>query len=225
MKISNVQSNSPNFEAKINLKARGIVEYCEYLERCKDAPEGWFSSNRNIILFSKICDAFEKHPSNEVLNTDVKYVSGGFNARGVVQTSRGRIVDIEPSRSDDGIGPMQYLFRKLLDKDNKNIFNKLMGEEYSSIYDSWWNKNISPIKKDIDELYAFWPTTGEYGQKDCEVAFKNKYKHGLLYPKRIAQEKIESYPIESKTEFIKKGVPKKPFFERLKNAWQVLKGN
>ena len=175
MKIMNVQSNNPNFGAKINLKSRGMAEYCEYLDRCKNAPEGWFSSNRNIDLLSKICDAFEKHPSNEVLNTDVKYVSGGFNARGVVQTSRGRIVDIEPSRSDDGIGPMQYLFRKLLDKDNKNIFNKLMGEEHSSAYNNWWEENIKPIKKDIDDLYTFRPTTGDYGQKDYEVAFKDIY--------------------------------------------------
>ena len=130
MKIMNVQSNNPNFGAKINLKSRGMAEYCEYLDRCKNAPEGWFSSNRNIDLLSKICDAFEKHPSNEVLNTDVKYVSGGFNARGVVQTSRGRIVDIEPSRD---------------------------------------------IKKDIDDLYTFRPTTGDYGQKDYEVAFKDIY--------------------------------------------------
>lgn len=142
MQVNNVQSNSPNFTAKINLKSRGVAEYCIYLDRCKDATGNYWNSKRNITLFSKIYDAFEKHPSNEVLNTDVKYVSGGFNARGVVQTSQGRIVDIEPSRSDDGIGPMQYLFRKLLDKDNKNIFNKLMGEEHSSVYDSWWEENI-----------------------------------------------------------------------------------
>lgn len=207
MKVNNISSNSPNFGAKINLKSRGIVEYCEYLERCKNAPEGWFSSNRNIALFSKICDAFEKHPSNEVLNTDLIYVRGGFNVHGVAQTSRCRMVDMKPSRSDDGTGPMQCLFRKLLDKDNKKMFNKLMGEEHSSAYDSWWNENISPIKKDIDELY------------------KNEYKHGLLYPKQIVQEKIKSQPIESITEFKEKGNPKKPFLERLKNAWQILKGN
>ncbi len=180
MQIDKIRNNTPSFGAKINLNSRGVAEYCQYLDHCKDSPAGWFSSNKHIALFSKICDAFEKHPSNEILNTDVKYVKGCFNARGVVDTSRGRIVDIEPSRSDDGQGPMEFLFRKLLDRDNKNIFNKLLGEEHSSVYDEWWNKNIKPIWNDVSNLYRVDKTTGlERTESDYNLMFKDQFTEKL----------------------------------------------
>lgn len=151
---NNLQTKLPAFKAKINLKSSGIAEYCNYLEQCKDAPKGYFSSNRNIDLFSRICKAFKNHPSEEVIETKVIYRKGElFNARGVLETSRGKITDIEPSRSDDGTGPMEYLFRKLLNPENKEVFNGLLGKEYSNIYHKWWNTNIKPIWKEINELY------------------------------------------------------------------------
>ncbi len=59
---------------------------------------------KNLGLFRKICNAFEKHPSNEIINADVKYRIGElFNSRGVLSTSRAKITDVEPSRSDDGV--------------------------------------------------------------------------------------------------------------------------
>ena len=69
---NNLQTKLPAFKAKINLKSSGIAEYCNYLEQCKDAPKGYFSSNRNIDLFSRICKAFKNHPSEEVIETKVK---------------------------------------------------------------------------------------------------------------------------------------------------------
>ena len=63
---NNLQTKLPAFKAKINLKSSGIAEYCNYLEQCKEAPKGYFSSNRNIDLFSRICKAFKNHPSEEV---------------------------------------------------------------------------------------------------------------------------------------------------------------
>ena len=173
-----VRTKLPTFSAKINLKSSGIAEYCDYLERCKDAPKGWFSSNRNIDLFSKICKAFENHPSGEVIETKVVYRSEElFNARGKLETNRGKITDIEPSRSDDGAGPMEYLFRKLLHPDNKKVFNGLLGEEYSNIYPKWWNKNIKPIWNEINELYKIDDTIVDNpDEKEFNHLFRKQFR-------------------------------------------------
>ena len=172
-----VQTKLPAFKARINMNSSGIAEYCDYLERCKDAPKGWFSSNRNINLFSKICKAFENHPSEEVIETKVVYRSGElFNARGVIETNKGKITDIEPSRSDDGTGPMEYLFRKLLHQDNKKVFNGLLGEEYSNIYPAWWDKNIKPIWNEINELYKIDTTiVNNPSEKEFNNLFRKQF--------------------------------------------------
>ena len=173
-----VRTKSPTFSAKINLKSSGIAEYCDYLKRCKDAPKGCFSSNRNIDLFSKICKAFENHPSKEIIETKVVYRSGElFNARGMLETNRGKITDIEPSRSDDGTGPIEYLFRKLLHPDNKKVFNGLFGEEYSNIYPKWWNKNIKPIWNEINELYKIDDTiVNNPDEKEFNHLFRKQFR-------------------------------------------------
>ena len=220
MQINKIKNNNQNFGARINLKSSGIAEYCQYLERCKDAPAGCFSSNKHIELFSKICDAFEKHPSNEILDTDVKYVKGYFNARGVVDTSRGRIIDIEPSRSDDGKGPMDFLFRKLLDKDNKNIFNKLLGKEHSSVYDEWWNTNIKPIWNDISDLYKVDTTTGrEFTTSDFNRMFKHQFRKKFRSLKVKTQEKVKNETTKNES-----SETKEPFFKRLKHAFKIIIG-
>ncbi len=161
-----------NFKAKINLNSTGVREYTEYLSQCIDAPKGYFRSNKNIELFNKICEAFEKHPSSEIIETSVFYRYGElFNARGVVKTSKAKITDVEPSRSDDGTGPMENLFRKLLNPANKMVFNKLLGKEHSGVYRSWWNENIQPIWDDINITYIFEPLEGNLTQKDYNLFF------------------------------------------------------
>ena len=203
-----IRSKSPAFGAKINLKSPGIAEYCEYLERCKNAPKGCFSSNRNIALFSKICKAFENHPSEEVIDASVTYLPRRFfNARGVLETNRGKITDVEPSRSDDGTGPMEYLFRKLLHPDNKKVLNGLLGKEHSDIYPKWWDENIKPIWNEISDLYKIDDTIEHhFSEKEYNSYFRTQFKK----KRPITQGESNA---------------KTPFFERLKQAWNVLKGN
>lgn len=167
--------NKPSFKAKLNLNSSGMREYKEYLERCIDAPAGYFSSNKNIELLKKICKAFEKHPSQETIDTDVYYRYGElFNARGVLKTSCGRITDIEPARSDDGTAPMQNLFRKFLNPDNRNIFNELLGAEYSKDYTKWWNTNIKPIWKEIKETFKMEEILEGVTEKDYNKEFRKQ---------------------------------------------------
>ena len=226
MHISKIENNSNNlqtkllaFKAKISLKSSGIAEYCNYLERCKDAPKGWFSSNRNIDLFSKICKAFDNHPSEEVLETKVIYRKGElFNARGVLETNRGKITDIEPSRSDDGMGPMEYLFRKLLNPENKKVLNGLLGEEYSAIYPKWWNENIKPIWNEINELYKIDNTiAGNLSEREFNHFFRQQFRKKYCSPKRAIESKNQIKESES--------VIKRPVIERLKLAWKIIKGD
>lgn len=147
-------NNSPNFNAKLNLQSKGFADYMEYLHMCKNVPKGQFNTSKNLGLFRKICKAFEKHPSNEVINADVKYRrSELFNARGFLETSKAHIIDIEPSRSDDGTAPMENILRKILNPDNKKLFNNLLGEKHKSSYNAWWDENIKPIWTDIQETF------------------------------------------------------------------------
>ena len=219
-----IQTKLPSFKAKVNLKSSGIAEYCSYLQRCKDAPRGCFSSNHNIDLFSKICKAFENHPSEEVIETKVIYRNGElFNARGMLETSRGKITDIEPSRSDDGTGPMEYLFRKVLNPDNRKIFNSLLGEEYSNIYPKWWNENIKPLWNEINELYKIDTTIVDNpSEKEFNRIFRTQFRK-----KHCSLKEYKSIPAtEQKNQINKEKIAiKQPLIERLKAAWNVLKGN
>ena len=69
-----------------------------------------------------------------------------------MESSRAAFIDTEPARSDS-IAPIKNIFRRILDPENKNQFNKLVGEEYAPVYNSWWEENIAPIWKDIDENF------------------------------------------------------------------------
>lgn len=215
-----IQAKHPAFDAKINLKSSGFAEYCEYLECCKDAPKGYFSSNRNIELFSKICKAFENHPSEEIIDAKVIYLNGYFNARGMVETRRGKIRDIEPSRSDDGNGPIEYLLRKLLDPNNKKIFNKLLGEEHSNIYSKWWNENIKPLWSEISDLYKIDTTiVDNLSEEKYNKLFRNQFHKKYYSPQRYKAVIEQDHQINKK-----KTETKSPFIERLKQACRILKG-
>lgn len=175
MKIQQNVNYNQNFGARINLNSRGIREYTEYLDRCKDAPKGYFCSNKNIKLFKSICKAISRHPSPEVIDADVYYRKGElFNARGVLETSKKRIVDVEPSRSDDGTAPMENLFRKLLNPENKDVFNSLLGKEYEGAYDKWWNKNIKPLWQNIRETYKMEEILHGVTEQDYNKAFRKQ---------------------------------------------------
>ena len=45
------------------------------------------------------------------------------------------------------------IFRRILDPENKKQFNRLVGEEYATVYESWWKENIAPIWEDINNNF------------------------------------------------------------------------
>lgn len=168
-------NNSTNFGAKLNLKSQGFNDYVQYMDSCKNAPKGYFNSSKNIGLFKKICKAFEAHPSKEVINADVFYRQGeAFNTRGTLKSSKAKIVDVEPSRSDDGVAPMQNILRKIVDPENKKMFHKLVGKEHESMYNAWWNKNIKPIWGDVKKTFNEGDTCPNISRKQYNKNFRQE---------------------------------------------------
>ena len=155
MQVQRIQNNNYNtsFGAKIAIKTEEMKLFMDYIHRYTKAPEGFYNSTKDLELTNKIFVAFEKHPSKEEIVPDVAYFRNSlFGARGTLESSKAAFIDTEPARSDS-IAPIKNIFRRILDPENKKQFNRLVGEEHSSTYDSWWKENISPIWDDIRQNF------------------------------------------------------------------------
>ena len=161
--VSNCRDNKQNFGAKIVIKTDEMKNYMRYLHENSKPREGWYNSQKDLELTQKVIEAFEKHPSKEEVLPDVFYLKNTlFNARGVLTSSRASFIDTEPARSDS-IAPIQNILRRIIDPYNKRMFNRLLGEEHSHVYDAWWRENILPFWKDIQNHFRE------------ETFFKGKY--------------------------------------------------
>lgn len=147
------KTDIPNFKASINKNTSAMKTACAYMERCKDYEPPYANTKTELELFRLIEKALAKHPSKEVLNI-TRIIDNRFfwNERALIKSSKASFVDVEPVR-DDSIAGELGVIRRILDPENKDMFNRLMGQEFSSKYDKWWNKHISPIWEDINSLY------------------------------------------------------------------------
>ena len=142
-----------NFGAKVAVRTEEMHDFMDYLQRNVNSKQGWYNSKKDLNLIYQIFDAFEKHPSKEVIIPDVAYFKNClFGARGTVKTSRAAFIDTEPARADS-IAPVLNIFRRILDPQNKSSFNRLLGEEYAHRYDAWWQEQIAPIWDDVQERF------------------------------------------------------------------------
>ena len=142
-----------DFGAKIVIKTKDMQTFMDYLGRYTKAKKPWYNSAKDLELMNKIFDAFEKHPSKEEIVPDVAYLKNTLtNARGTITSLKAAFIDTEPARSDS-IAPIKNIFRRILDPENKKQFNRLVGEEHASVYESWWKENISPIWEDINKNF------------------------------------------------------------------------
>jgi hypothetical protein len=165
-------NNQTNFGAKISIVTDDMKLYMDYLGRYTKAEKPCYNSARDLELTNKIFDAFEKHPSKEVIIPDVAYFRDTlFNARGTIESSRAAFIDTEPARSDSGTAPIFNIFRRILDPENKKQFNKLVGEEYAPVYESWWQENISPIWEDINNNFR----EQTFFKKNYDKKFNNDF--------------------------------------------------
>lgn len=154
IQATNNYNNQPRFGAKIAVVTEDMKVFMDYLGRYIKAEKPLYNSAKDLELTNKIFDAFEKHPSKEIIIPDVVYFRNIlFNARGTIESSRAAFIDTEPARSDSGTAPIFNIFRRILDPANKKQFNRLVGEEYEPVYKSWWKENISPIWEDINNNF------------------------------------------------------------------------
>lgn len=152
------KNNNTYFGAKINVNTAEMDNVIQYLKN-----NSCDNSEKYLGLLNKIISAFEKHPSNETLTFDIAHFKKVlFGARGTVKTTQAAFIDTEPAR-EDSIAPILNIFRRILNPENKESFNKLMGKQHSSAYNNWWKKNIAPIWKDINKNFRE------------ETFFKGKY--------------------------------------------------
>lgn len=151
MQVQGVNNNQTSFGAKVAIATEDMKTFMDYLGRYTKAEKPWYNSSKDLELTNKIFDAFEKHPSKEEILPDVAYLENTLtNARGTIKSSKAAFIDTEPARSDS-IAPIKNIFRRILDPENKQQFNKLVGEEHAPVYESWWKENISPIWEDINK--------------------------------------------------------------------------
>ena len=143
MKINSIDSaNNPTFTARL---------------ACGRSHVKNFLNSNSIDLNSKemvikIANALEKHPSDAVVKIDIIKKSGFYGTRGSVTSRFATYKDVEPVQND-GKTPIKNILRRILDPENKDCFNKLVGEKHSNIYNTWWNENIAPIWNEINENF------------------------------------------------------------------------
>ena len=154
MQIIPIQQNKVNFEAKINKNTPAIKLACSYMERCKDLQPPYANTKVELQLFNLIDQAFDKHPSKETLNINRihRYHYPLWGERETISSSKAYFIDGEPVR-DDSIAGELGVIRRILDPENKTMFNALMGFEHADKYDTWWEKHIAPVWNQINNLY------------------------------------------------------------------------
>ena len=154
MKINSIQQdNNQNFSAKINKNTPAMKIACSYMERCKDLQPPYANTKIELQLFNLIEKALKKHPSKEIIDINRIHKNQYFwGERETISSSKALFTDVEPVR-DDSIAGELGVIRRILDPENKDMFNALMGFEHVNKYDTWWGKHISPIWNQINNLY------------------------------------------------------------------------
>ena len=171
MKINSIKQNNQNFKAKINKNTPAIKMACSYLECCKNLQPPYANTKVESHLFYLIEKALEKHPSNENLDINRVYKKQYFwGERETISSSKASFIDVEPVRDDSVAGELGII-RRILDPENKDMFNSLMGLEHANIYDAWWEKYISPIWNQVNNLYRenpkIFPNISDKTYNDC----------------------------------------------------------
>ena len=102
-------------------------------------------------LVEKIIEAFQKHPSDVFIKTSSKCKSQLYGIRGTIASRNVILTDVEPV--SDNISGIMNIFRRILNPENKDCFNALVGKKHQDIYNSWWQENIYPIWDKIDSNF------------------------------------------------------------------------
>ena len=142
MKIDSLKTTSPNFNAEI-VKTTSMEKFYKRLYARPNSP--------HITLWNYVRKAVANHPSSSRIYTRVNF----FNKNDWM--SRGALSNLSDVYIDKDATNSIYLtvwntWRNILDPKNKNEFHKLFGKRYAPIYNEWWDKNIMPIWKLLNNI-------------------------------------------------------------------------
>ncbi len=182
-KINTSQTKvTPAFGVKLG-PTEDLKKYvsCIYREKYLQ-PANWHSA-KHIALFEQIKNALSKHPADVQLDVAVTHVPyEHFNARGVISSYNGILIDSEPAANNSLTAPIENIFRRILNPKNKEAFNYLVGKNYADVYDNWWNKYISRIWEKLNK--EFYESTG------FDRSWDNAFDHEFM--KQISETKPQN---------------------------------
>ena len=144
MQIIKVAStcNEPTYKARFVTRGKGISTFINTMNKNADTA----------ILLEGVINAFEKHPSMIKVKTSINNSAGFWGARGVIETKFAKLVDVEPANQNK-THPIKNILRRILDPENKEKFNQLMGGKHNDKYDAWWSENVAPIWDRINSTF------------------------------------------------------------------------
>ena len=165
MKISSIKSaeKQTSFSAHLVTRNKEMSSFVNQMKKNLD----------DANLLQGITDAFENYPEKGNIRLSFIKKNGLWAARGVVSTRFATFIDSEPA-NNNRIHPIKNILRRILDPENKDVFNKLMGGKHSDSYNTWWEENISPFWNDINTKFrekTFFD--GNY-DKEFNLDFRNQ---------------------------------------------------
>ena len=155
MKVSPINNTQPQFKATI-VRSHDYNALMEFVSNFANSNSS--NMQRSKELLEAVQESLIAFPTDaklkftKMLRDPREY----FIARGVVESQYAKFTDVEPARETSYV-PIPNIMKRILNPDNKDYFNKLMGNKDDSIRSSWWDKNIRPIWNDI--LLNFYEDT------------------------------------------------------------------
>ena len=148
MYISITNSNQ-SFGAAINKQSDTMRYVYAYLEKYKGATSPYGGTKKELSLLNAVDKALKHHPSREIITiTTFHKKDYKYGERVRISTTKADFKDVEPCK-EGSVGTVLGCIRKVLDPENKDMFNALTGKQYTEAYPEWWNKYIAPIWKSI----------------------------------------------------------------------------
>ena len=148
MKVLPISDTQPQFKAKI-VGTQDLTELTNYLNKYVDAPLSCYNSANDLKLFKKVSDALIAFPTDAELKFTKIYRPGElYNARGIVESQYAKLTDTEPARTNSVV-PILNIMKRILNPNNSEQFDKLMGNNDNNLRIKWWDEHIAPIWESI----------------------------------------------------------------------------
>ena len=174
MKIQQIQPASPVFGVRV-VKTQELKDFQTFLYRNSfvgNSQRKDYMHHKNLVDI--ICKSMRKIPQGaDISFTILRDEEKSLGSRGVVSSDFAKFVDTEPA-GNDAASPLFSIIKKILHPENKPQLSRLLGEKPGSMEktESWWNRYISPIWKDIDKYFQ---ETSSF-EPSAQVKFNEEFR-------------------------------------------------